>query len=179
MDLVQKKRPVIAADSPPPDPPKQAASAPSVPSEDPDKRLDRLLKLAEIRAYEKMAGGDKSSTPVTPSPGTGMSPLKKSMDNMKETFTTMKELQDFLKSPKLRGNIGEQILKELLGQMLPKQSFHLQYTFKSGAIVDAAIKTGNGIIPIDSKFPMEGFRKMITVKNDAERKLIGREFEKE
>ncbi|MBI4990513.1 DNA recombination protein RmuC [Candidatus Gottesmanbacteria bacterium] len=105
--------------------------------------------------------------------------VQRNIGEMSEIGRGMKELQEFLKSPKLRGNIGEQILKELLGQMLPKQSFHLQYTFKSGATVDAAIKTGNGIIPVDSKFPMENFRKLTSAKNDEEKKLLDREFEKD
>lgn len=70
------------------------------------------------------------------------------------------EFNQFLSSPKLRGNIGEQVLKELLKQFLPNESFNLQYTFKSGEKVDAAIMTSAGIIPVDSKFPMENFRKM-------------------
>lgn len=102
--------------------------------------------------------------------------VQKNIGEMSEIGRGMKDLQDFLKSPKLRGNIGEQILKELLGQMLPKQSFHLQYTFKSGATVDAAIKTSNGIIPVDSKFPMENFRKMMGAKDDIERKSVTKEF---
>lgn len=102
--------------------------------------------------------------------------VQKNIGEMSEIGRGMKDLQDFLKSPKLRGNIGEQILKDLLGQMLPKQSFHLQYSFKSGVTVDAAIKTGNGIIPVDSKFPMEGFRKLISAKDEADRKIISREF---
>lgn len=105
--------------------------------------------------------------------------VQKNIGEMSEIGRGMKELQDFLKSPKLRGNIGEQILKELLSQMLPKQSFHLQYTFKSGAIVDAAIQTANGIIPVDSKFPMENFRKLTSSKTDEERKNAGKEFERD
>ena len=70
------------------------------------------------------------------------------------------EFNQFLAAPKLRGNMGEQVLKELLKQFLPNGSFELQYAFKSGEKVDAAIKTSGGIIPIDSKFPMENFRKM-------------------
>jgi len=66
--------------------------------------------------------------------------VSKELGEMSEIGRQMKDLQDFLKSPKLRGNIGEQVLKELLGQMLPKQSFHLQYSFKTGSVVDAAIK---------------------------------------
>ena len=72
------------------------------------------------------------------------------------------EFNQFLASPKLRGNIGEQVLKELLKQFLPNESFNLQYTFKSGEKVDAAIMTSAGIIPVDSKFPLENFRKMQT-----------------
>lgn len=70
------------------------------------------------------------------------------------------DFSNFLSSPKLRGNMGEQVLKELLKQFLPNHSFEIQYTFKSGEKVDAIIKTSGGIIPIDSKFPMENFRLM-------------------
>jgi len=91
----------------------------------------------------------------------------------------MKDLQEFLQSPKLRGNIGEQILKEMLTQFLPKQAFHLQYAFKSGEKVDAAIKTTAGIIPIDSKFPMENFRKMEKSENSEDKKSALRLFERD
>lgn len=105
--------------------------------------------------------------------------VKKDIGEMSEIGRSMKDLQDFLRSPKLRGNVGEQVLKELLIQMLPKQSFHLQYGFKSGAIVDAAIKTSAGIVPVDSKFPMENFRKMAASETDAEKKVIQKEFERD
>lgn len=86
--------------------------------------------------------------------------VQKNLGEIGEIGRSMRDLQEFLQSPKLRGNIGEQVLNELLSQMLPKQSFHLQYSFKSGEKVDAAIQTGAGMIPVDSKFPMENFRKM-------------------
>jgi len=87
--------------------------------------------------------------------------VQKNIGEMSEIGRSMRDLQAFLSSPKLRGNIGEQVLNELLRQMLPKNSFHLQYGFKSGEKVDAAIKTAAGMVPIDSKFPMENFRKMM------------------
>ncbi|KKT49372.1 MAG: hypothetical protein UW41_C0007G0003 [Candidatus Collierbacteria bacterium GW2011_GWC2_44_18] len=89
-----------------------------------------------------------------------ISDLKKEAGAFGEVSRSMKDLQDYLKSPKLRGNIGEQVLKDLIAQMFPKNSFHLQYHFKTGQIVDAAIKTQAGILPIDSKFPMENFQKI-------------------
>ena len=105
--------------------------------------------------------------------------VQKNIGEMSEIGRGMKDLQEFLRSPKLRGNIGEHILKELLSQFLPKQSFHLQYTFKSGDKVDAAIKTSAGIIPIDSKFPMENFRKMAGAKTDEEKRTWEKEFERD
>lgn len=105
-----------------------------------------------------------------------ISGVQRNIGEMSEIGRSMKDLQDFLKSPKLRGNIGEQILKDLLSQMLPKQSFNLQYAFKSGAIVDAAIVTEAGIIPIDSKFPMENFRKLNSDIDEKEKKIVERDF---
>jgi len=105
--------------------------------------------------------------------------VQKNIGEMSEIGRGMKDLQEFLRSPKLRGNIGEQVLKELLGQMLPKQSFHLQYTFKSGDKVDAAIKTSGGIVPIDSKFPMEDFRKMTGSRDEKEKKTFEKLFERD
>lgn len=102
--------------------------------------------------------------------------VQKSLGEMSEIGRNMKDLQEFLNSPKLRGNIGEQVLKELLGQFLPKGTFKLQYRFKTGSIIDAVIITEAGIIPVDSKFPMENFRKMHATQDAREKKLYEREF---
>lgn len=96
--------------------------------------------------------------------------------HMSEIGRSMKELQEFLKSPKMRGNIGEEILKDLIAQLFPKNSFHLQYQFKSGEKVDAAIKTDAGILPIDSKFPMENYQKMIKSEDVKEKEDYQKEF---
>lgn len=105
-----------------------------------------------------------------------ISRVQKNIGEFSEIGRSMKDLQDFLSSPKLRGNIGEQILKDLLKQNFPADSYELQFTFKSGAKVDAIIKTANGKIPIDSKFPMENFRKMINESSDTERKKYKKVF---
>lgn len=105
--------------------------------------------------------------------------LQRNVGEMSEIGRSMKDLQEFLRSPKLRGNIGEQVLKELLGQMLPKQSFFLQYSFKNGSMVDAAIKTAAGIIPIDAKFPLENYRKMTKAQSENEKKSFQKEFSRD
>lgn len=102
--------------------------------------------------------------------------VSKEVGKMSELGKSMRDLQVFLQSPKLRGNIGEQVLKDLIAEAFPKGSFHLQYTFKSGEKVDAAIKTSAGILPIDSKFPMENFRRMATSGSKAERATAKKEF---
>lgn len=105
-----------------------------------------------------------------------ISGVSKSVGEMTEIGRSMKELQEFLRAPKMRGQIGEAVLKDLLGQSLPKQNFHLQYAFKSGEIVDAALQLEKGIIPIDAKFPMENFRKMAKTQDEKEREVVRKLF---
>lgn len=100
----------------------------------------------------------------------------KEVGQMSEIGRSMRELQDFLKSPKLRGNIGEQVLKDLITQIFPKRNFHLQYEFSSGDKVDAAIQTDAGILSIDAKFPMENFQKLTKAKTEEEIKLLRKDF---
>lgn len=105
-----------------------------------------------------------------------MGELKKEAGKFTEISQSMKELDALLKSPKLRGNLGERVLADLIGQVFPKQHFFLQHRFKSGAIVDAAIQTDAGILPIDSKFPMEHFQAMLKGETTGEREASKREF---
>ncbi|MEK7522488.1 MAG: DNA recombination protein RmuC, partial [Patescibacteria group bacterium] len=92
---------------------------------------------------------------------------------------SMKELQEYLTSPKLRGNIGEHVLKELLAQNFPKSSYKLQYHFKTGSIVDAVLITSQGLIPIDSKFPIDTFKKIARATNKDEIASIKKDFERD
>jgi len=82
----------------------------------------------------------------------------------------IKTVEELLKPPKLRGAIGEYFLEEILRQILPTQSFAVQYKFKDGTIVDAVIFLSDGkILPIDSKFPLDSFRKFVEAKDEHER----------
>ncbi|KKS42005.1 MAG: hypothetical protein UV05_C0049G0004 [candidate division CPR1 bacterium GW2011_GWA2_42_17] len=85
--------------------------------------------------------------------------VNKHLGHMQEIGRQMKDFSDFLRSPKLRGNVGEQVLKDLLEQVMPRGYFEMQYKFREGETVDAIIKTNNGLVPIDSKFPMESFQR--------------------
>jgi DNA recombination protein RmuC len=105
--------------------------------------------------------------------------LQKEAGAFSEVSRSMKDLQEFLQSPKLRGNIGEHVLNDLISQIFPKNSFHLQYQFRSGEKVDAALQTDAGILCIDSKFPMENFQKMVKGETEIERDQAKRDFAKD
>ncbi len=85
-------------------------------------------------------------------------------------------LQQILQAPKLRGGLGELLLEDLLAQILPQEHFTVQHGFQNGQKVDAAIRLGNGIIPVDAKFPLENFRRLLDAQSDEERSKSRRAF---
>ncbi len=95
--------------------------------------------------------------------------VSRELGTMSQIGTQLAQFQDFLKSPKLRGGLGEQGLKELLQQALPAELVRYQYRFRSGEAVDAAIKLHAGVVPIDAKFPLENFNRYLQVSEEAEK----------
>lgn len=86
-------------------------------------------------------------------------------------------LQDILRAPKIRGTHGEIFLGNLLGQILPAEHYRMQHTFKTRDQVDAIIILKDQmIVPVDSKFPLESFRKMIGVVDEAEKLKLKKQF---
>jgi DNA recombination protein RmuC len=85
-------------------------------------------------------------------------------------------LQEILRVPKLRGGLGEFLLEDLLGEILPAQHYSIQYGFRSGEKVDAVIKLGGSLVPVDAKFPLENFKRMVEARDDEERNRAKRQF---
>ena len=81
----------------------------------------------------------------------------------------LQELQDILKNPKHRGIVGEYYLETLLKNVLPPNGFEMQYKFADGEIVDAAVFVKDKIIPVDSKFSLENYNRLVQEKNEAEK----------
>jgi DNA recombination protein RmuC len=77
----------------------------------------------------------------------------------------LKNLQDILKNPKQRGVLGEYYLEETLKNVLPPNSYQMQYKFKNGDIVDAIVIVKDKIIPVDSKFSLENYEKILNTND--------------
>jgi DNA recombination protein RmuC len=85
-------------------------------------------------------------------------------------------LQDILKNPKQRGILGEYYLETLLKNVMPNGSYQMQYAFKNGDIVDAAVFVKDKVIPIDSKFSLENYNRMIEAVDKTEKDRLEKVF---
>jgi DNA recombination protein RmuC len=102
--------------------------------------------------------------------------LGKATQEIKELGQSVSKLEEMLKAPKLRGGLGELLLEDLLKQVLPLGAYETQYRFKNGQAVDAVILLSGGMVPVDSKFPLENFQKMLEAKTEQEKKTAARTF---
>ena len=103
-----------------------------------------------------------------------MGELSKASQQIYDIGKDISSLQQILRAPKLRGIIGEFFLGDLLRQVVPN-NFELQHRFRTGDIVDAVIKLGPKLVPVDAKFPLENFQKL-GAATEAERKVLRRKF---
>lgn len=82
----------------------------------------------------------------------------------------LQNLQDILKNPKQRGILGEYYLETVLKNVLPPGSYKMQYSFSDGVIVDAVVHVDKRIIPIDSKFSLENYNRILEARDPTEKK---------
>ena len=85
-------------------------------------------------------------------------------------------LQDILKNPKQRGILGEYYLETVLKNVLPPSSYQMQYSFSNGEIVDAVVFVDKRIIPIDSKFSLENYNRILETRDPNEKKRFETAF---
>ena len=88
----------------------------------------------------------------------------------------LQSLQDILKNPKQRGILGEYYLETLLKNVMPPGSYQMQYTFAGGDIVDAVVFVKDKIIPIDSKFSLDNYNRLVVEKESTEKARLEKVF---
>src|SRR3989344_4938739 len=91
----------------------------------------------------------------------------------------LQNLQDILKNPKQRGILGEYYLVTLLKNVLPTGSYQMQYSFSDGTIVDAVVFVKDKIIPIDSKFSLENYNRLVEEKDQVEKERLEKAFKQD
>jgi DNA recombination protein RmuC len=104
--------------------------------------------------------------------------LQKELGKMGEIGAKIENLDKILRAPKGRGSLGEQTLEELLSTTFPVNMWGRQVAIGRMGVVDAVVRTSNGMIPIDAKFPLPAFEALVNADNDKGRDEAQREFQK-
>jgi DNA recombination protein RmuC len=106
----------------------------------------------------------------------GLGGLSEATKKVFEVGKDIASLQEILRSPKLRGGLGELFLGDLLAQIFPPAHYTLQHRFKSGEAVDAAVRIGPNLVPVDAKFPLENFKRVVETASEEERRTAKKKF---
>ncbi|MBI2997751.1 MAG: DNA recombination protein RmuC [Deltaproteobacteria bacterium] len=139
---------------------------------------ERLRENSDILQKTQQALGERldNAARVVGNVQKSLGSLEEANRKIYDVGKDIASLQEILRAPKLRGGLGEFFLGDLLSQILPPDHFTTQYSFRSGEKVDAAIRLGGSLVPVDSKFPLENFRRMLEAVSDEEKTRARRQF---
>ena len=137
--------------------------------------LEKSLQTGQQTINQSM----QSSQQVLGRLNTQIGELQGTSKQMLLLGTEVKRLQDILSGPKLRGQMGEWSLENLLRQVLPKDSYELQYTFRDGQKVDALVKMADYSVGVDAKFPLPSFERLLKAESDDEKAKQRKQFQRD
>ncbi len=130
---------------------------------------DRLRENNQVQQQSQQTIGERLDTAARAYANVTnkLAQLEESNKRIYDVGKDISSLQEILRSPKLRGTIGELFLGNLLAQILPSEHYTEQHRFQSGEVVDAVVKLrDNMLVPVDSKFPLENFQKMLAAPDE-------------
>ena len=133
--------------------------------------MDRRLGELDTKVDRRMEHASKQTNAIHKQLGD----VGRATTLLAEHAKELGQLQQILRPPKARGGFGELLLGQLLRDRLPPTAYALQYGFEGGERVDAVIKVDR-IVPIDSKFPLDNFERMLSAANDIERQQFEKAF---
>src|SRR5690242_512297 len=136
-----------------------------------DSRVDR--RFGELDG--KLLSSQQSSNRTAVDIAEKLVKVEGATEQMLARANDLARLEQILRPPKARGGFGELLLENLLRDRLPPSAYEIQYCFKSGERVDAVIRVEK-LVPIDAKFPLDNFERMVDAEADAERELYAKAF---
>jgi DNA recombination protein RmuC len=138
------------------------------------KQLTEQLGTSNKQMQAQFAASAKIIADVTQK----LTELDRTNKSVGDVANELKTLQNVLQNPKQRGVLGEYYLDQILKNLLPPGSYELQYKMGTGMTVDAVIKLDDKLLPVDSKFSLENYNRLIDAK-EAERPALERAFKED
>ncbi len=136
-------------------------------------RLDKSQAAMMGSLQKQSSESNRLITEIT----RNLTELKESNKRVVDVADELKTLQNVLQNPKQRGGFGEYYLETVLGNVLPPHVYEMQYRFQDGEIVDAIIRLDkNRILPLDSKFSLENYNRLIDEKDKTQREALAKVF---
>lgn len=137
-----------------------------------NEKMNEKLERNNFQLQNSMAKQIGESSKIVEEVSKRLTKLDETNKRVVDVASELKTLQNVLQNPKQRGVFGEFYLKQVLENILPPNAFEIQYKFENGEIVDAAIFLDqNKILPVDSKFSLENYNRMLEADGE-ERKLF-------
>jgi DNA recombination protein RmuC len=137
-------------------------------------QIDQKLDKSQASMTEQLAASSKLVSDVT----ARLTKLDETNRRVVDVADELKQLQNVLQNPKQRGVLGEFYLEQILQNLLPPSAYSLQHKISDGFIVDAAILLDGKILPIDSKFSLENYNRLVEAKGD-ERAVFEKAFKED
>ncbi|MES2059552.1 MAG: DNA recombination protein RmuC [Patescibacteria group bacterium] len=141
------------------------------------KTVDEKMRHNSEMVQSSMKNQFSESAKIIKEVTEGLTKLDETNRQVVSFADQLQNLQDIFKNPKQRGIIGEYYLETLLKNVLPPSSYQMQYAFKDDSIVDAVVFVKDKIIPVDSKFSLENYNRIVEEKNPAEKERLEKLFE--